>query len=83
MKKIICYFVIMCFSMACPGMAVLPAALAAELSGEEQTVSYSKEVLQETLQSIKNNLTEGLSNATELTLLESVRNELTEQLLKA
>ena len=69
--------------MACPGIAVLPAALAAELSGEEQTVSYSKEVLQETLQSIKNNLTEGLSNATELTLLESVRNELTEQLLKA
>jgi hypothetical protein len=64
-------------------MAVLPAAIAAELSGEEQTVSYSKEVLQETLQSIKNNLTEGLSNATERTLLESVRNELTEQLLKA
>ena len=69
--------------MTCPGMAVLPAAIAAELSGEEETVSYSKEVLQETLQSIKNNLTEGLSNATELTLLESVRNELTEQLLKA
>jgi hypothetical protein len=44
MKKIICYFVIMCFSMTCLGMAVLPAAIAAELSGEEQTVSYSKEV---------------------------------------
>jgi len=83
MKKIICYFVIMCFSMACPGMAVLPAAIAAELSGEEQTVSYSKEVLQEILQSIKNNLTEGLSNATELTLLESVRDELTAAMLKA
>ena len=67
----------MCFSMTSSGMAVLPAAIAAELSGEEQTVSYSKKVLKETLQSIKNNLTECLSNAAELiTLLESVRNSL-------
>ena len=63
--------------MTSSGMAVLPAAIAAELSGEEQTVSYSKKVLKETLQSIKNNLTECLSNAAELiTLLESVRNSL-------
>jgi len=48
MKKVICYFIIMCFSMACPGMAVLPAAIAAELTSGEEQVMFSKEVLQET-----------------------------------
>ena len=84
MKKIICYFVIMCFSLACPGMAVLPAAIAAELSGgEEQTVVYSKEVLQKTLNDIKNNLAEGVPSTTELILLENIKNELTEQIIEA
>jgi len=81
-EKVICYFVIMCFSMACPGMAVLPATFAEALSSEEQTVVYSKEVLQETLNKIKTNLTEGLSNTTELVFLESIRDDPTEQLLK-
>jgi len=53
----------MCFSLACPGIAVLPAALAAELSSEEQTVTCSKEILQGTLNNIKTNLSEGLSRA--------------------
>jgi len=59
MKKVICYFVIMCFSLACPGMAVLPAAIAAELTSGEEQVMFSKEVLQETLNNIKTNLDAG------------------------
>ena len=80
MKKVVCYFVIMCFSLACPGMAVLPAALAAELTSGEEQVMFSKEVLQKTLNNIKTNLAEGLPSTTELIFLEDLRNELKRQL---
>ena len=81
MKKIICYFVIMCFSLACPGIAILPATLAAELTiGEEATLIYSKEVLQETLNDIKNKLDAGFPVTTEIIFLEDIRNELNRHL---
>lgn len=82
MKKVICYFVIMCFSLACPGMAVLPAALAAELTSDEEQIMFSKEVLQGTLNRIKTNLVADLPSTTELIFLEDIRNELKRQLLE-
>ena len=63
-------------------MAVLPAALAAELTSDEEQVMSSKEVLQETLNNIKTNLAEGLPSTTELIFLEDIRNELKRQLLE-
>ena len=83
MKKIICYFVVVCFVMSCPGMAVLPIAVAEGLSGNELMLTYSKKDLQVVLQKIKSNLTESLSNTTELILLENIKNELTEQIIEA
>ena len=63
-------------------MAVLPAAIAAELTSGEEQVMFSKEVLQETLNNIKTNLAEGLPSTTELIFLENIRNELKRQLLE-
>jgi len=63
-------------------MAVLPAALAEGLLGDEEQVMFSKEVLQETLNNIKTNLAEGLPSTTELIFLEDIRNELKRQLLE-
>jgi len=61
-------------------MAVLPAAIAAELTSGEEQVMFSKEVLQETLNNIKTNLDAGFPVTTELIFLEDVRNELKRQL---
>ena len=84
MKKIICYFIIMCFVMSCPGMAIFPAAVAEGLSGDSGlTLTHSKEDLQELLQKIKSNLVNGLSSMTELILLEDIKDELGIQLVEA
>jgi sugar-specific transcriptional regulator TrmB len=66
--------------MACPGMAVLPAALAAELMGGEELVVSSKEVLQNTLNDIRGKLDAGFPVTTELIFLEDIKNELKRQL---
>ncbi|MDL1985921.1 MAG: transglutaminase-like domain-containing protein [Deltaproteobacteria bacterium] len=63
-------------------MAVLPAAIAAELTSGEEQVMFSKEVLQETLNRIKTNLAADLPSTTELIFLEDIRNELKRQLLE-
>ena len=80
MKKMICCFVVMFFSFSCPGISILPAAIAAEFQGQ---VMYSKKDLRAVLQSIQTNLTEGLSNSNEIVSLENIRNEMASQLLEA
>ena len=67
--------------MSFPGMVLIPAAFASELAmGEEATLIYSKEDLQNTLKNIKGKLMADFPATTELIFLEDIRNELKRQL---
>lgn len=70
-------FIIMCFSISLPGMVLVPAAFASELTmGEKSTLIYSKEDLQNTLSNVKDKLDAGFPVTTELIFLEDIRNEI-------
>ena len=80
-KTALIIFIITCFSMSFPGMVLIPAAFASELAmGEESTLIYSKEDLQNTLNNIKGKLMADFPATTELIFLEDIRNELNRQL---
>ncbi|MCK5061892.1 transglutaminase domain-containing protein [Candidatus Parcubacteria bacterium] len=83
MKKVICCVVAIFFFMTLQGTVILTAAIASELASSEESSApvsiYSKEDLQETLITIRNNLEIGASSETELILLENIMNELEKQ----
>ena len=83
-RNVLIAFVIICFSLTFPGMALIPAVVAAELSGSEEALPiYEKEVLQKTLNDIKGKLDAGFPVTTELSFLEDIRNELNRHLTEA
>lgn len=47
MKRLIIYFVIICFNLACPGMAILPETLAANMKNAK--MDYPDEIIREQL----------------------------------
>ena len=86
MKRTICWLVLICFGMTCPGIAILPGMGISKLAamdftnGEEPSSMYSKEFLVETLNDVKNKLNTYFPITTEINFLEDIRNELKRQL---